>query len=209
MTGERGIITSGSLEAVVTVTMILATAYLLGSIPASYAIAFIWTGGQDIHHIGDGNPGVMNVWDNIGLAPALLAAAGDIGKGTAAVGLAYWVSDSHMLAIFAGLAAVIGHDYPVFLRFKGGNGTATTVGAWIALVPLATLAAVLLTTVLFLVTRRKRFSGFVGLSSAPFLALSFGYADERALGVALMLAFLAAKIFSSEGFTPARSRVNR
>ena len=192
-----------------TVTMILATAYLLGSIPASYAVAFIWTGGRDIHHIGDGNPGVMNIWDNIGLTPALIAAAGDIGKGTAAVGLAYWVSDSHMLAIFAGLASVIGHDYSVFLRFKGGNGTATTVGAWVALIPLATLAAVLLTTVLFLVTRRKRFSGFVGLSSAPFLALPFGYADERALGVVLMLALLAAKIFSFEGFTPARSRVKR
>lgn len=192
-----------------TVTMILATAYLLGSIPASYAVAFIWTGGRDIHHIGDGNPGVMNVWDNIGLVPALIAAAGDIGKGTAAVGLAYWVSDSHMLAIFAGLAAVIGHDYSVFLRFKGGNGTATTVGAWIALIPLATLAAVILTSVLFLVTRRKRFSGFVGLSSAPFLALSFGYAHELTLGVVLMLAFTAAKIFSFEGFTPARSRVKR
>lgn len=192
-----------------TVPMILATAYLLGSIPASYAVAFIWTGGRNIHHIGDGNPGVMNVWDNIGLAPALLAAAGDIGKGTAAVGLAYWVSDSHMLAIFAGLAAVIGHDYSVFLRFKGGNGTATTVGAWLALIPLATLAAALLTTILFVVTRRKRFSGFVGLNSAPFLAFAFGYPHELTVGIVVMLVLLAAKIFSFEGFTPARSRVKR
>ena len=107
-----------------TITMILATAYLLGSIPAAYIVAFIWTGGRDIHHIGDGNPGVMNVWDNLGFTPALITAAGDIGKGTAAVGLAYWVSDSHTLAIFAGLTAVVGHDYSVFLRFKGGNGTA-------------------------------------------------------------------------------------
>lgn len=192
-----------------TVTMILATAYLLGSIPASYAVAFIWTGGRDIHHIGDGNPGVMNVWDNIGLAPALIAAAGDIGKGTAAVGLAYWVSDSHTLAIFAGLAAVLGHDYSVFLRFKGGNGTATTVGAWLAMTPLATFAALLLTLVLFLTTRRKRFAGFVGLNSAPFLAFAFGYSNELTLGIIAMLAVLAAKIISFEGLTPARSRVKR
>lgn len=196
-------------EATVTVTMILATAYLLGSIPASYAVAFIWTGGRDIHHIGDGNPGVMNVWDNIGLAPALIAAAGDIGKGTAAVGLAYWVSDSHMLAIFAGLAAVIGHDYSVFLRFRGGNGTATTVGAWIGLAPLAVLPAVVLAFVLFVVTRRKRFSGFVGLTAVPIFAITLRYPTELSLGIVLLLAILAAKIVAFEGFTPARSRVKR
>jgi len=193
----------------VTITMILATAYLLGSIPASYIVAFIWTGGRDIHHIGDGNPGVMNVWDNIGLTPALIAAAGDIGKGTAAVGLSYWVSDSHTLAIFTGLAAVVGHDYSVFLRFKGGNGTATTVGVWLAFAPLATLYAVLLTSVLFLVTRRKRFAGLVGLNSMPFITYAMGYPWELTLGIVLLLAILAAKIVSFEGFTPARSRVKR
>lgn len=193
----------------VTIAMILATAYLLGSVPASYIVAFIWTGGRDIHHIGDGNPGVMNVWDNIGLAPALVAAAGDIGKGTAAVGLAYWVSDSHTLAIFAGLASVIGHDYSVFLRFKGGNGTATTVGAWFGLVPLAAFAAITLTAVLFFATRRKRFSGFVGLTSVPVIAFAMGEPNELTLGVVLLLAALAAKIFSFEGLSPARSRINR
>lgn len=193
-----------------TIAMILATAYLLGSVPASYIVAFIWTGGRDIHHIGDGNPGVMNVWDNIGLTPALVAAAGDIGKGTAAVGLAYWAGgDSHTLAIFAGLAAIIGHDYSVFLRFKGGNGTATTVGAWLAMVPLATLAGVLITLVLFLGTRRKRFSGFVGLNSMPLISFAMGYPNEITLGIVLMLVALAAKIFSFEGLTPARSRINR
>lgn len=192
-----------------TVTMILATAYLLGSIPASYIVAFIWTGGRDIHHIGDGNPGVMNVWDNIGLTPALIAAAGDIGKGTAAVGLAYWVSDSPTLAIFAALSAVIGHDYSVFLRFKGGNGTATTVGTWLALAPVAASAAVLLTFVLFMVTRRKRMAGFIGLSSMPFFTMALGYPRELTLGVVLLLVALAAKIVSFEGFTPARSRVKR
>lgn len=192
-----------------TVTMILATAYLLGSIPASYIVAYVWTGGQDIHQIGDGNPGVMNVWDNVGLTPALIAAAGDIGKGTAAVGLAYWVSDGHTLAILAGLAAVVGHDYSVFLRFKGGNGTATTVGAWLALAPLATLAAVPLTLVIFLVTRRKRLAGLVGLNAVPFFSLALGYPRELTLGVVLLLAALAAKIISFEGLTPARSRVKR
>ena len=192
-----------------TVTMILATAYLLGSIPASYIVAFIWTGGRDIHHIGDGNPGVMNVWDNIGLTPALIAAAGDIGKGTAAVGLDYWVSDSPTLAIFAALSAVIGHDYSVFLRFKGGNGTATTVGTWLALAPVAASAAVLLTFVLFMVTRRKRMAGFIGLSSMPFFTMALGYPRELTLGVVLLIVALAAKIVSFEGFTPARSRVKR
>ncbi len=192
-----------------TVTMILVTAYLLGSIPAAYIVAIIWTGGRDIHHIGDGNPGVMNVWDNLGFTPALITAAGDIGKGTAAVGLAYWVSDSHTLAILAGLAAVIGHDYSVFLRFKGGNGTATTVGAWLGFASLAALAALLLTFALFMVTRRKRLAGLIGLNSMPFFTVALGYPRELTLGVVLLLAILAAKIVSFEGFTPARSRVRR
>lgn len=192
-----------------TVTMILATAYLLGSIPASYIVAYVWTGGRDIHQIGDGNPGVMNVWDNVGLTPALIAAAGDIGKGTAAVGLAYWVSDDHTLAILAGLAAVIGHDYSVFLRFRGGNGTATTVGAWLGLAPLATLVAVPLTLVIFLVTRRKRLAGLIGLNAVPFFMVALEYPRELTLGVVLLLAALAAKIISFEGLTPARSRAKR
>lgn len=191
-----------------TVAMILATAYLLGSVPASYIAAYLWTG-RDIHRIGDGNPGVMNVWENIGLTPALMAAAGDIGKGTAAVGLAYWVSDSHTLALFAGLAAVLGHDYSVFLRFRGGNGTATTVGAWFGLAPLAAAAALALTLVLFGVTRRKRLSGFIGLASMPFLAVALGAPSEITIGILLLLAVLAAKIISFEGLTPARARAKR
>ena len=191
-----------------TVAMILATAYLLGSVPASYIVAYLWTG-RDIHHIGDGNPGVMNVWENIGFTPALMAAAGDIGKGTAAVGLAYWVSDSHTLALFAGLASVLGHDYSVFLRFRGGNGTATTVGAWFGLAPLAAGSALALTLVLYGVTRRKRLSGFAGLASMPFFAVALGAPSEITLGILLLLAVLAAKIISFEGLTPARARTKR
>ena len=109
------------------VAMAFAIAYLLGSIPTSYIVVYLLTG-RDIRSIGNGNPGTMNVWDNVGLAPALLVAIGDIGKGMAAVSAAYLLGLGDTEAVLAALLAVAGHDYSIFLRFDGGNGTANRRG---------------------------------------------------------------------------------
>src|SRR5262249_54003398 len=100
--------------------MALATAYLLGSIPTSYIVVHLLTG-RDVRTIGNGNPGAMNVWDNVGLRPAFLVAIGDIAKGAAAVGFAYAMGLHDFGAVCAALMAVAGHDYSLFLRFRGGN----------------------------------------------------------------------------------------
>lgn len=191
-----------------TVAMALAIAYLLGSIPTSYIVVYLLTG-RDIRTIGNGNPGTMNVWDNVGLAPALLVAVGDIGKGMAAVSIAYLLGLGHLAAMFSGLLAVVGHDYSVFLRFHGGNGTAASIGALFALVPAASLPAAALTFVLYMVTRSKRLSGLIGLLAIPVLAYVVSYPDIKLVGVVLLLSVTALKIIRFEGFTPERSRPPR
>lgn len=186
----------------------LAIAYLLGAIPTSYLVVYLVTG-RDVRTIGNGNPGMMNVWDNVGLKPALIVALGDVGKGMAAVSFAYWMGLGDGVAIAAAFAAVLGHDYSVFLRFDGGNGTAATVGALIALVPAATLPAVAVSAVVVAIVRSKRIAGIVGLTLVPVLAYYQDYRPLIVFGIVALLLVVALKIVRFEGFTPARTRPPR
>ena len=191
-----------------TLAMVLAIAYLLGSIPTSYIVVHLLTG-RDIRSIGNGNPGVMNVWDNVGTGTALLVAIGDVGKGMAAVGFAYLMGLGDFAAVSAALMAVAGHDYSVFLRFRGGNGTAAAIGGLFALVPAATVPAAALSIVLFRLSDSKRFAGAVSLLLVPALAYFIDYPDVKVVGVLVLLTVTAIKIIRFEGFTPERTRPPR
>ena len=110
--------------------------YLLGSIPSAYIAARLATG-KDIRQMGVGNVGGLNTYREVGLWPAVAVAIVDIGKGTAAVAIAYWLLDlSPVFVLAAGLAAIVGHMWMVFLKFSGGRGMGTTVGALAILMPL-------------------------------------------------------------------------
>lgn len=189
--------------------MIVATAfaiaYLLGSIPTSYVVVYLLTG-RDVRSIGNGNPGTMNVWDNVGLTPALLVAIGDIGKGMAAVSAVYLLGLGDTQAVLAALLAVVGHDYSIFLWFHGGNGTAAAIGGLFALVPTATLPAAGVAVALYTISGSKRLSGAIALLTVPVFAYFVAYPDIKLLGVLLLLTVTALKIIRFEGFTPARSR---
>ncbi len=191
-----------------TLAMVLATAYLLGSIPTSYIVVHLLAG-RDVRTIGNGNPGAMNVWDNVGFGTALLVAIGDIGKGSAAVGFAYLMGVEDFGAVCAAFMAVVGHDYSVFLRFHGGNGTAAAIGGLLALVPGATIPAAGISIVLFRLTDSKRFAGAVSLLLIPLFAYFIHYPDIRVLGALLLLTATAVKIVRFEGFTPERTRPPR
>jgi len=192
----------------VIVAMAFAIAYLLGSIPTSYIVVYLLTG-RDIRSIGNGNPGTMNVWDNVGLAPALLVAIGDIGKGMAAVSVAYLLGLGDTEAVLAALLAVAGHDYSIFLWFQGGNGTAAAIGGLFALVPTATVPAAFIAVALYLTIGSKRFAGAVALACVPVFAYFVAYPDAKLVGVLLLLTVTALKIIRFEGFTPERSRPPR
>jgi glycerol-3-phosphate acyltransferase PlsY len=111
-------------------------AYFVGSIPFALLLARQW-GAGDLHGIGSGNIGAANVFRASGLKAGLLAAMLDIGKGAAGVFLARRLSGSSATQAVAGLAAILGHIYPVWLRFRGGKGVATACGVFSMLTPLA------------------------------------------------------------------------
>lgn len=141
-------------------------AYLLGSLPFSFLVARL-AGVRDIRQVGSGNVGATNVMRSAGPLPGLLAFGLDAGKGALAVALAARLDASGRLAALAAAGAVIGHMFPVWLRFKGGKGVATGAGAFAPLAPLASLGALLVFAIVLAATR------FVSLGSiAGALALS-------------------------------------
>ncbi len=188
--------------------VVLVIAYLLGSIPTSYVVVYL-TAGTSVRQIGNGNPGTMNVWENVGFWSGLLVALGDVAKGSAAVGIAYWFGLGHAEAVAAAMAAVVGHDFSIFLRLHGGNGTATALGGMIALVPLAAIPLVVIAISLYVVTRHKRIIGIVGLALVPVLAYLLDYEQVKVIGVLLLLGGVVIKIVRFEGLLPARTRPPR
>ena len=110
--------------------------YLLGSIPSAYIAARLATG-KDIRQLGGGNVGGLNVFREVGPWSALAVGIVDIGKGTAAVAIAHWLlAVPPLFVLLAGLAAVVGHNWIVFLKFSGGKGMGPAIGALATVLPL-------------------------------------------------------------------------
>jgi len=110
--------------------------YLLGSIPTAYIVARL-AAGKDIRQMGGGNVGGLNTFREIGFWAILPVAIVDLGKGAAAVAIAYWLLDlSPLFVLLAGLAAVIGHNWMVWLKFSGGKGMGAAIGALAVAMPL-------------------------------------------------------------------------
>ena len=135
----------------------LAIAYLLGSIPFGYLLVRIFRK-EDIRATGSGNIGATNVARSGAKGLGILTLVLDLLKGLAAVMIAKYFAPGTPgfpsdLAVAAGIAAILGHIFPIWLRFKGGKGVATALGVFIALVPMAALCAVGVFIVVFAITR--------------------------------------------------------
>jgi glycerol-3-phosphate acyltransferase PlsY len=151
----------------------MAIGYLLGSIPCAYLIGRL-VKGVDIRKVGGGNVGTVNTMREIGTLPGLGVFLADMAKGALAVLIAQWLG-LHLYWVFAvGLMAVVGHNWPVWLRFKGGQGLATTMGvlAVFSPIPFAICFGVLLIALLF--TSNVRLSAVVGFIFLPPLIWAFG-----------------------------------
>lgn len=166
------------------------TAYLLGSIPFGVILARLFAG-TDVRKAGSGNIGATNVARVVGPLAGILTLVLDAAKGAAAVLLAERLSnDSATWMMIAGLAALVGHCYPVWLKFKGGKGVATAAGIFAALCPLACLAAVILFVLVVI------FWGYVSLGSisaaaAMPLLIYFWWAPHHAPPLVITIGTLA------------------
>ena len=112
------------IQTALTSLLLLAIGYLLGAIPSGY-LAGRWLKGIDLRDCGSGSTGATNVLRNVGKGPALVVFLIDVGKGALAVLLAKSVGLSDWLQVLAGLAALAGHLWPVWLSWKGGKAVAT------------------------------------------------------------------------------------
>jgi glycerol-3-phosphate acyltransferase PlsY len=130
--------------------------------------------GVDIRTLGSGNAGATNVWRTLGFKLGLAVALLDVGKGAAAALLGLWLGGD-LVAVLAGVAAMIGHWRPLFLGFaRGGKTVATTGGVALALATLPALAAGGVWIVVFFLTRYASLASIVAAISLPLFALLFG-----------------------------------
>jgi acyl phosphate:glycerol-3-phosphate acyltransferase len=161
-------------------------AYLLGSIPFGYLLYRI-RAGQDIRTTGSGNIGATNVFRASGLLPAVATLLLDAGKGYAAVFLAARLTAGFAPAVaISALLVIAGHCFPVFLRFRGGKGVATGLGAFLAISPGAVLVCALLFASILAARRYVSLASMVAAGAFPFVLAIEG---ERSL--ALLIASLA------------------
>ena len=144
-------------------------AYLLGSIPFGYLlIKYVFTAGEDVRRIGSGGIGATNVTRRAGIKGGLLTYTFDVAKGIAAVVLMRQIeSENYVWVGVAAVAAIVGHCYPIFLRFKGGKGVATGVGVFLALAPYAVLTTLVLWALVVYVSRYVSLGSIIGTAAVP------------------------------------------
>jgi len=193
---------------IVNTTIAIVIAYLLGSIPFAY-IAGKLLKGIDIRQVGGGNIGAVNTAREIGLVPGLLVLVADIAKGSLAIIIALRLDLSLVLVFGAGFAAVLGHNWPVFLKFRGGKGAATTIGVLFALVPLEFAISLALILAVIVVTSNVRLAVVVGLAVLPFIIWQINGSGMLITYSAAMFLFLCARSVSDTREAMARASDKR
>ena len=167
-------------------------AYLIGAIPTAWLFAR-FTLGSDIRSIGDNNSGAANVYREIGPKAGLACGALDIIKDGVAVIVVGVITGNSGIQMFAGICALAGHVWPVYLRFRGGRGAAVSVGVLIATFPIIALPLGALSLVALYHTRKAIVALFMFLAGIPILTwiavLTVGYTPGEA-GYALGLAVI-------------------
>jgi len=170
-----------------------AAAYLLGSIPVGLFLTKLF-GGGDVRDVGSGNIGATNVVRAAGPLAGILTLLFDVAKGAASVWLAARFSnESATWMTIAGLAALLGHCFPVWLRFRGGKGVATAAGVFAVLCPFALLGALLLFIVVFAFWRYVSLASISAAAAMPLLVY-FLWAPGHAPPLMVTFGALAAAI---------------
>jgi len=151
------------------ITIAIICAYIMGSLPSAY-IAGRLRKGIDIRQVGTRSMGAMNVFYQVGFVEGLSVLAVDIGKGAAAVALARWLGVVPIVELFAGAAVIIGHSFPVWLKFHGGRGGATCIGVLIFLMPWGIPFYLAIFGIMLLLTRFPTLGYSVAFFCFPFIA---------------------------------------
>ena len=155
--------------------IIIITAYLLGNISTSYIVAKRLAG-VDIRTQGSGNAGSTNVLRTLGKKAGALTFIGDVLKGLIAVLIARLIAygvnlDDTTCAYIAVVAVVLGHNYPVFLGFKGGKGVATSLGSMLGMNPLVALLCLGFFIIIVAITKYVSLGSMLGIGLSPVIMM--------------------------------------
>ena len=163
--------------------------YVLGSVPTGILVGRAW--GVDIRQLGSGNIGMANVLRSVGKKAAAVTMLGDMLKGLVPVVAAHLLTGNEWVVAAVALAAVVGHCWPVFLRFKGGKGVATGAGTSIGLVPVVGLALFAFWWAVVLVSKYTSLGAIAVMLVSPVVFLLSGqpapYVLYTVIGGALVL----------------------
>ena len=171
---------------------VIALCYLIGSVPWGY-ILLRWRRGVDIREYGSGRTGVSNVLRTGGGKVAGLVLALDLGKGILAVLLARQVIGTTVGEVAAGLAVLSGHNWPVFLQFRGGRGVVTGLGGLSVMAPIAAGITVFVFIPVTLLSRYLSLGSILGVVAACLSVVALGLAGVYSSGY-ILYAFLGAAI---------------
>ena len=173
---------------ILTTLLLIAIGYLLGAIPSGY-LAARWLKGIDLRDCGSGSTGATNVLRNVGKVPALVVFLIDVGKGALAVLLTKAFGLNDWLQVLAGLAALAGHIWPIWLGFKGGKAVATGFGMFLGLAWPVGLACFGLFMAVISIFRIVSLASVVAALGLPLLMLAAGQSSAY-LAVSLVAALL-------------------
>ena len=167
---------------------IVLAGYLIGSIPFALLLARRW--GSDLRTVGSGNLGAANVMRSSGVTAGVLVAVLDMTKGAASVWLAARMSAGAELPAAAGLAAILGHIYPVWLRFRGGKGVATACGVFSMLTPVAVPPALAIFAAVVWLTKYISLGSLLASVALPPIAYASGSPPAAVLAASIAAAMI-------------------
>lgn len=147
-------------------TLVVLFAYLIGSIPFGYLIVRL-RHGADVRNTGSGGTGATNVSRRAGKAAGVITLLLDAAKGVAAVMIAKSLVQSTWVVGAAAVAALLGHIFPIWLKFRGGKGVATGLGVMAVLAPLPTMIAAVAFAITFLITHYVSLSSMMAAAVLP------------------------------------------
>lgn len=154
-----------------------AIGYLLGSIPSGVLVGRVATG-RDVREYGSGKTGFTNTLRSAGIGAALIVVAADIAKGALPVLIGRFVFDDPWAVAVGAVAAVAGHNWPLFAGFRGGRGVATSFGAFVAMAPPAALGVLVLGMALLAATRYVSLTSMAATAAGFLAILALVLADQ-------------------------------
>ncbi len=166
--------------------LLIAAAFVLGSIP--FGIITAKVKGIDLKKVGSGNIGATNVLRSLGKWPAILTLLGDVLKGTLAVAMGKYAGVDPIFEGLIGLSAITGHNFSLFLGFRGGKGVATSIGVLLLYTPYAALLTVLIWSAVVLITKYSSLGAIISFTLLPLSVLLLDSHDRIRVIMSLLIA---------------------